>query len=386
MPEADEAIQGTQDPNATTPATERDQPTTVKTSEKSGSSDKGLMDLLDIPPEVQSRIAGKAESGKLKAEKGEPEPEKAAGPEGPTPRRDEEPEELKPDEDEEEAEDEQPAAAEEKVDKRQKRINRLTRKKAELEDQLDKFATENQRLRQEAEKRHGQQPGWENQPAPLAGGQLPAIEQQIAAQDAILGWCDRNSEGGELGQGEKAQYIDGQGVRDWRRDAEAKRQELVLDRRVEAARLTTVRDQADRAAYELCPEMFDKTKPEYQEAVAILRQYPFMVAIPEANVALAQLLEGRKSIRARKNGAQRTARPTRDIDERVFTTPRVPIAPHTSEPPTRESTPSSQKQLNEARSRMIKDTDGSTESLANVFAAMEKAQRTSATSRSPVRS
>jgi hypothetical protein len=226
----------------------------------------------------------------------------------------------------------------------------------------------------------------ENQPAPLIGGELSLIEQKLKTEDEVLAWCDRNSEGGQLGEGEKAQYIDSDGVRKWRRDSEARRQELVVEKKDELKRLASVRERADQEAYAMCPEMFDKSKPEYQEAVAYVYKYPFLTVIPEANRALALLIEGRKALQAKATAKNGQRKPTRDIDERVFTTPRVPIAPHTPEPPSRESKPSSQKRYNEAMSRLVNDPDGGAENLADVFAAREAADKTRPTTRSPVKS
>jgi hypothetical protein len=99
-------------------------------------------------------------------------------------------------------------------------------------------------------------------------------------------------------------------------------------------------------------------------------------------------LEGQKKLQDKINTA-RNGQPQkqhRDIDERVFTTPRVPIAPHSPEPPSRESKPSSQKRYNEAMSRLIQDPDGSPENLASVFNSLEETRKTRATSRSPVKS
>jgi hypothetical protein len=357
MPEPIEAVQGAQnEQGATAPAAQPDKQTTVKTSETSGPS---VMDLLDIPPEVQQRVAPKAEpKAEKQAETPEPEPETQAEPQE---------EEGEEEEEVEEKVAADTAAATEKIDKREKRINRLTRQKAELEAKLDAVAAENHKLRTAQQK---EEPG--NHPAPLVGGNLPAIQQELATIDATLEWCDNNAEGGEIGEGDKTQYFDAKAIRAWRRDAELKRQKFVVAEQKELERLAGVREQADQQAISLWPEMFDKSKPEYQEAVAIIRQYPFITSIPEANYALGMMIEGSRSLKTKATKKGQPQKQHRDIDERVFSTPRVPIAPHTPEPPTRESTPSSQKQLNEAMSSLVKDSDGSTESVAAVFAAQDK--------------
>jgi hypothetical protein len=335
---------------------------------------------LDIPPELQGRLAPKAVETK-------PEPEEADIPVQPE-KANEEPEELEPDEDEAEPEETEAPAAEQapqKVDKRLKRINRLTRKKAELETQLDSVAAENYRLRQELSKGQAQAP--QNQPPGLTGGRLATLQSEIDKCDAMLEWCDQNADGTEIGEGAEAKYYDAGTIKAWRRSAETARQEKVVEKREELWNLEQARKQSDQSAYQLWPEMFDKRNPEFQEAVALIRQYPFLQALPEANLVLGTFLEGRKKLREKLNGKNgQVQKQHRDIDERVFTTPRVPIAPHSPEPPTRESKPSSQKQLNEAMSRLAKDSDGSSDSVAEVFAAMEKTRQSRPNSRSPVKS
>jgi hypothetical protein len=344
------------------------------------------MDLLDIPPEVQLRVGPKAEETKAEElPKTEEQPEVPAKPEK------EEAEKEEAEEDEDVEPEEEPVAAQEeqhpqKIDKRQKRINRLTRKKAELETQLDTLAAANYELRKKLEE--GQAKAAKDQPVGLTGGLLPEIQAEIDKCDAMLTWCDEHTEGGEIGEGNNAQYYDPATIRGWRRTAETTRQEKVVEKKEELWRLKQARLQADADAYQLWPEMFDKSKPEFQEAVSIVRQYPFLVSMPEANLVIGTFLEGRKNIRTKlapsKNGQPQKQH--RDLDERVFSTPRVPIAPHTPEPPTRESKSSSQKRYNEAMSRLVNDPDGGVENLAEALAAREAADRTRPTTRSPVKS
>jgi hypothetical protein len=385
MPEpAEQGDQGSQvEQIANTPQASADQPTIAKQSDKAPSF-PGVMDFLDIPPELQERLAPKAEAAETETlpespptELPEPEPETVETPvdgEG---------------EEEEEEEDEPTAAAQEqqpKVDKRQKRINRLTRQKNDLERQVDHIISENQKLRQQLEK--GRPPeDFENKVAPLVGGNLPVIDKEIAICDAKLTWCDNNAEGGEIGEGDKAQYYDAKEIRSWRREAELQRQKLVVAQQRELERLAYVRQEADQQAIALWPEMFDKSTPEYQEAVSIIRKYPFITSIPEANYALGLFIEAGRSMKARaaaaKNGEPQKKH--RDIDERVFTTPRVPIAPHTSEPLSREAAPSLTKRYNEAMSKLINDPDGGAGNVAAVFAAQEATAKTQPAGRTQVR-
>lgn len=372
-----EAIQPSQESATTPQQVVADQPTTEKTTDI-----RGIAQFLDIPDSVLDRIAPKP------AEK-EPESEPVTEPV--TSEATEEPEALTEptgelDEEEPEGEEQpekEPVEGEQpqKIDKRQKRINRLTRQKSELQTQLDNLAAENQKLRTQ----NGSKP--EDQPAPLVGGRLPAIQQEIAKCDAILAWCDDNAEGGEFGEGDKATFYDAKAIKGWRRNAETARQKHVVEEGKETDRLAQARAQADQQAYLAWPEMFDKSTPEYQEAVGYIQRYPFLVNIPEANVALGLLLEGAKSLKARsqKNGQANGEKKHKDIDERAFSTPRVPIAPHSAGPPSRESKPSSQKKFNEAMSNLVKDQDNNDKWLAEAFAAIEEQNRSATTGRTPVK-
>jgi hypothetical protein len=135
------------------------------------------------------------------------------------------------------------------------------------------------------------------------------------------------------------------------------------------------------------PELFDKSTPEHQAAAQLLQQYPNIRSSPQANYAAGLVIEGVRSLMARLQAAngQQPAKATRDIDPRVFSTPRIPIAPNSPEPPSREAKPSSQKILNQAMNKLANDPDGSSDSLAAAFAALDATKRTRVNSRSPVR-
>jgi len=384
MPEpAEQGDQGSQvEQIANTPQEAADQPTIAKQSDKAPSFSPGVMDFLDIPRELQERLAPKAEAETL--------------PESPTelPKPEPEPEIVKEtpveEEGEEEEEDESAAVAAEeqpqKVDKRQKRINRLTRQKNDLERQIDHVISENQQLRKAFEQRQEKAP--KNQPPGLTSGKLDQIKAKIKECESMLEWCDDNPDGGLLGRGEQAVEVDAATARFYRRKAELDRQEFIVEKREQEWELNQKREQANSEASALWPEMFDRRTPEFQEAVQILQQYPFVQELPDANLIVGTFLEGRRKLRDKLNAAAKNGEPQkkhRDVDERVFTTPRVPIAPHTPEPLSREAAPSLNKRYNEAMSKLINDPDGGSGNVAAVFAAQEQARKTQPASRSQVR-
>jgi phage host-nuclease inhibitor protein Gam len=385
MPEPTEAGQGAQTGQiASTPAPERDQPTTV--TQNDDQQLKGLMEHLDIPPELQSRIAASTQAEPLPSTTPAPETEP------PTPPTEEPVEKRDDGEDDEEEIAEEPATPEDqqKVDKRQKRINRLTRQKAQLETQLDSAVSELEQYRQAlAQQRPGQTP----QPVPSANQRLAhisdevSLNQEIAKATSVIEWCDANADGLTTeGQDGTEKYHAPEQIAKWRREAE----KVVLDapqRRDEIRTFGVARNQYDQIAQQVWPELFDKSTAEHQAAAQLLAQYPAIRGTPQANYAAGLVIEGVRSLMARLQQAngQQPAKAHRDIDERAFTTPRVPIAPHSPEPPSREAKPSSQRQLNQAMDKLANDPDGSSESLAEAFNALDAMKRTRSDSRSAVK-
>jgi hypothetical protein len=224
------------------------------------------------------------------------------------------------------------------------------------------------------------------------------LNRELAKAEAVMDWCDENPEGKGLSLNSidpeyKQQYDDGEltqqealqkTVGKWRRESE----KLVIgapNRREELRAYRAGRDHFDGLAREYWPELFDKGSEEHQLGQALLSQFPAIKAGPNANYAIGLVIEGAKALQERidrgKNGQR--VRAHRDISERVFE-PRVPLAPHTAEPPSREATPSPQKRLNEAMSDLVRDVDGGADSLAQAFAALDQVHQTRATSRTRV--
>jgi hypothetical protein len=161
----------------------------------------------------------------------------------------------------------------------------------------------------------------------------------------------------------------------------------INQRRDEIRQFGSARQQYDQIAQQVWPELFDKSTPEHQAAAQLLQQYPNIRGTPQANYAAGLVIEGVRSLMARMQAAngQQPQKVHRDIDERAFTNPRVPIAPHSPEPPSREAKPSSTKVLNQAMSKLQNDPDGSAESLAAMFNAMDATNRRRVSSRSQVK-
>ena len=378
MPEA--VAQPAQSPQseliASTPEPTPDkQTTTVETSEK------GLLDFLDIPPELRAQLEPKP----VESETPVTPTEEEVHPEIPAPKE----------EDEEPEEEEEPPAAEQlpphKIDKRQKRINRLTRQKSELQEQLD---AKDQRERALLEKL-AQYEGRARSEPPVPTTTSPrlahitdelTLNKEIVQAQTAIDWYDDHSDGvtvvGKNGQDE---YWPPDKI-----DQERKRAEKVLleapNRRQEIRDFNVQRARAEIQTRENFPKLYDQSSEDFQMAAELRRIYPVLNTMFNGDYAIGLLIAGAKTVQAEQESRNGQAAKThRDIDERVFTTPRVPMAPHTPGPPTRESKPSSQKIVNDAMSRLISDPDGSPEALADVFRAREEVSRKQPASRSEVK-
>jgi hypothetical protein len=396
MPEPnDKAGQGTQtvEPASTPAPKEQDKPTTIA-EQKAVPPAKGLMDFLDIPPEVQERIAAKAQGEKPSSDNTPPDPNK---PEPPAEKPADKPaeqheaeEEEEEDEEEEEREPEEevkPAAQGEKPDKRQKRINRLTRKLHTTETQLDTALRNLEELQGRVKEREQTE-----ESVPIGTGPLSYItterqlNQELAKAEPTIEFCDANPDGVTIQENGEDKFIAPETILQWKRKAERVVRNAPT-RRLELRDFTAERNHFDGLAGQLWPELFDKSTETYQTAQNILELFPAVKTSSRANYALGLVIEGARALEAKAakhsgNGAPKKQH--RDISERAFE-PRVPLAPEAPEPPSREAVPSSHKKLNEAMSNLVKDSDGSADSVAAVFAAREEFSRKQPHSRTPVK-
>jgi hypothetical protein len=294
-------------------------------------NDKAVMDHLGIPPELQAQIAPAAETAATTPAEEQGEQREEQGAETET---DEDEEEEQEQEQEEKSEGQRP-------DKRDKRINRLTRQKHELTEQLDTAVSELEKLREERQS----QTAATEQSIPIGRGRLSHIAterelgQEIAKAEAVIEWCDANTEGATTGEGDKEKFISPEEVTKWRREAE----KIVLiapNRRDEIRTFNSTRTHFDGLAQQAWPELFDKGTKEYQLASSILNEFPTIKTSPQAKYAVGLVIEGMRALQGRAQGAegkgqrQNGEKTRRDISPRAFE-PRVPIAPHTANPPSR---------------------------------------------------
>ena len=339
---------------------------------------------------MQDQLAPKAEQKTEPVEAEKPEETKA-----------EDAKQEEPDEEEEageESEEEKQEQPPQKIDKRLKRINRLTRQKSELEEKIDQQSSRISELTDKLTRFEKQAPvgtvpkvgPW--MPDRETADQYGDLSQKKVLAKAKLEWCEKHRDGVTIVENGQEKFVDPSEVSSWKVDAQESLMEInpqiaIIER--EAKQTFKQQKQGyDQLAVQFWPALADKSSEEFQLAQSILKEYPATAASPSANYAVGLLIEGMKSIKEKAEKLNGKSPPApgpkhRDIDERVFTTPRVPIAPHTPEPPTRESKSSSQKQLDEATNSFMNDPDGGVESLAKVFQAREAAGKRPA-SRTPV--
>lgn len=393
MPEPDlQAAQGEQSvQSAPTPQT-ADTPETTTQTVGSESDFKTVADLLDIPPELQDQLAPKAEEKAEPVEAQKPEETKVEDV------KQEETDEEEEAEGEEPEEDKQEEAKPPRIDKRLKRINRLTRQKSELEEKVDSLSTRLTEANDKLQRFEKQAPvgtvpkvgPW--MPDRETADQYGDLSQKKVLAKAKLEWCDKHRDGVTIVENGQEKFVEPNEVASWKLDAQESLMEInpqitIIER--EAKQTFKQQKQGyDQLAVQFWPELADKSSEESQLAASILQEYPATAASPSANYAVGLLIEGMKSIRAKAQKVNGKSPPApapkhRDIDERVFTTPRVPLAPHAPGPPTRESSSSSQKQLDEATKSFMDDPDGGVESLAKVFQARESVGKRPA-ARTPV--
>jgi hypothetical protein len=369
---------------ASTPQVADKPTTTPKTEPQHGDP---LMNAMDIPLEVQKQFNIRSESPAPAEAGAQPDPDAEPQPQQPEP----EPEGEDEGEDEVEEEAQQPTAeGEQRIDKRQRRINRLTRQKKDLEAQAQQAQAIAVELAQRLQRYEGEEATTPARTPDLPpSGRLSNIvtegqlDAECAKADAVIEWCDQNDEGVLTGEGENQKFIEPGEIAKWRKEAE----KLLLAeprRREQIRNYTGTKSYFDGIAAQAWPELFDRQSREHQLAQAILKEFPTIKGTPQANYAVGLVIEGMKSVQQRVKG-KNGAKPHRDIDERAFA-PRVPLAPHTPEPPSRENVRgSSQKRVNEAMSNLIKDVDGSAASLAAVLRAEEEAAGSGRNPRAPIK-
>jgi hypothetical protein len=262
-----------------------------------------------------------------------------------------------------------------KPNKWQKRINRLTRQKSQLEEALDAKEAQLRELRSKLE-------GLENRSAPIPAGRGPlsyvADERQLAQEvqkaEALLEFCDEHPDGVTVDAGKETErFIEPGEIAKWRRAAEKTLLHAPL-RRDEIRQYGVQRAKSDQAAMQICPQLFERGSDENKAAVALLQLVPEVASRPDINHLAALVIEGVKAVQARAaraNGSSNGS-PAKGIGARALG-PRAPVAPHTANPPVeRSESLSGTKRLKEAMDKLVAEpgTDR-TKHIADVLGALD---------------
>lgn len=352
------------------------------------SSTEALMDHLDIPEAVREQLRPKGEEN---AERPTPNAQSSRNGDGEEQGPAESSAEGEGEGEESEHEQEQEQDGEEggelpkDVRKLQKRVARLTKKLRDRERALEQFETE----REAALEQGAQQVRRAVTAGPRGQGVLGEatteedVDQLVQVARATRELVRKNPNGIQEGEGDTAKFYPPEDLQEWA----ARAQDVISEaesRRREIREFRAIRQNSDAEARKVLPEIFDRNSKEFQAGVRLVQQFPALRDHPNANEALAYLLRGIRAAgedaaAAQTNGTKRTNGngEKRAIDDRAFG-PRVPIAPHTSGPSSRNGLGgpagggSSSKALKQATEGLLADADGSASSLAQVFAAMGK--------------
>jgi hypothetical protein len=374
-------------------------------------SSDSLMDKLGIPEDIQQQIKPKPETGDRKPDSGddaegentqrstsnaEPSTEEDAA-DSPSRTGDSAATEDQTDGEQLPEEEVQPQQGR-KLTKEQKRINRLVRQRNEAERAADATAAENQQFREYFARQQQEQGAQQQSEMPAGATSVldrvatePQLNTEIARAKALREWCDANAEGVTIGEGENQKFTPPEQVAKWAREAD----KIIADAplRLDQIRaVTQARQVYNQTAFQICPELFDRSKPEHQLASALLQELPRTIhQHPGINLFLADWVRGYQARQAEtgnriadtgKNGNGNGQQQKRAIDDRAFA-PRIPLAPHTDITTSRgNAEPSSRKTVDKAMKNLI-ESGGDDEAFKAVLRAKREHVQSQQQDRNP---
>ncbi len=159
---------------------------------------------------------------------------------------------------------------------------------------------------------------------------MQAADRLVAEQEEIIRWAEQNPEGAEITDAKGQRYTyDAAQVRTIRSEALLKHARAAAAREAKANDFARVR-QAEfhrhhAEAAQQFPWMARKTSPEYQEALEIVRKAPGLLSLPNHEILLGYMVEGKRSVTAKAKASKLTPA--------VVPAPRVPGV-RTATPPT----------------------------------------------------
>ncbi len=212
-------------------------------------------------------------------------------------------------------------------DGRQRRIDKLTARNGALREELaelqDQLKALNQQRETSNEKLETISPGHP---------ELRQVEQHLAQQAEILRWAEANPDGAEVtdAKGQTITY-DAAQVRQIKANAMLSYSRASAAREVKAEALTRdLQSQFTKhhaEAAQQFPWLQKKASPEYQEALEIVRKAPALLGLPDHELLLGYMVEGKRSLAAKTKTAK--------LPPRVAPAPRMPGLATNSPPNTR---------------------------------------------------
>jgi hypothetical protein len=203
----------------------------------------------------------------------------------------------------------------------QKRVNKLTGTLKEAEKRL--VAAEERAVQAERKlSEPAAQAATQRAADPLEGvfnadREILDIDGQVARFDQFAAWAEDNPSGGTWQEKDGKSYeLSAEDVRAYRLEAQrtARRLESRREARMESLRneFKTAREKSYAQAVKLYPWIEQKSSPEFQEAVALLRANPELMRKPDFELVVARMVVGERLEReALKKTKLTNGKPTR---------------------------------------------------------------------------
>jgi chromosome segregation ATPase len=211
-------------------------------------------------------------------------------------------------EEEADSEEGEQSPAEFEYAKFRKRVDKLTAEKHELREQMEELRSQMREMRDQKQAEPERVQTVEERIESISTPEEWRAEYD-RANDAIE-WADANEDGVTVKNDDGSEHLfDSDDVRNIRRAAER-----VLRRDLpKRAEVIQKRVEFDQAAAAEFAWMQDNASQEFQEAQAIREAFPELKRLPEMNMVVGDLIEGRKARRARQGKGKAKAAPRQKL-------------------------------------------------------------------------
>lgn len=226
----------------------------------------------------------------------------------------------------------------------QARIDTLTRQKMELREENQELRGELREMRDRLAALERDQPEAKQPEHPAAATftadrDVRQLDSQIADMESFLKFARDNPEGGEFEENGKTYQMGADQVKAYSGQAERqlRRLEAKREARLETLRVDfdTQRRQSHDKAVKLYPWIEKKDSPEFQDAVAILRENKGLMARPDFELVVARMVVGSRLEQAAVKKGGKPSKPSSTPPPVVTHTPNA--APTRGQKPTEKT-------------------------------------------------